>query len=128
MGALMTSNSRKPAGLTALLDGVQVRRVEHDGEMVFAAVDVVASLVETQYPCEYWQDLKGRESALERLVEQVEFVTPDGARAVEDAVRVEGLLRIVQSLSSPKAERIKNWLATSARERIEEAENPELAF
>jgi hypothetical protein len=100
------------------MDGTQVRRIERGGQALFSAIDVVAALADTQDPAQFWADLKLREPSLGELVEQAEF---------GEAVRVEGLFRLIQSIPSPKAERIKQWLARSARERLEEAENPELA-
>jgi DNA-damage-inducible protein D len=109
---------RPQTGLKALTDGTQVRRVEHAGEPLYSAVDVVAALADTFDANQFWTDLKVREPRLADVVEHAEF---------GDAVRLDGLLRLIQSIPSAKAERIKLWLARSARERLEEAENPELA-
>jgi hypothetical protein len=89
----------------------------------------VQVLTETEHPDEYWADLKAREPALARLAESVEFqVDEDGRTVTTDALDLEGVLRLIQSIPSPRAERIKRWMAESARQRIEEAENPELAL
>src|SRR4051812_38641515 len=110
---------RPQMGLKALMDGTQVRRVERAGESIYSAVDVVATLADTSDPNQFWTDLKVREPRLAEIVEHAEF---------GDGVRLDGLLRLIQSIPSAKAERIKLWLARSARERLEEAENPELAL
>jgi DNA-damage-inducible protein D len=115
------------AGLKGLLEGEQVRRAERAGGVGYAAVDVVAALADTRDPAQYWADLKLREPALAALVEAVEFAGPDGQPAAVEAVRLDGVLRLVQSIPSARAERIKQWLAQTARERLEESENPELA-
>lgn len=114
-------------GLKSLIDGTRVRRTRVEGEVLYAIVDAVSSLAETAEPGEYWNDLKQREPALASLAETVEFSAENGKTESLDAVRFEDLLRIVQSIPSRKVERIKRWLARSARQRIEEAENPELA-
>ncbi len=130
----MTATKRPTqTGLNALLHGDSVRRVELEGRTLYAAVDVVAALTNSQHAAKYLADLKVREPALASLSEFVEF--PDaqtmlpgtqGASAA-DAVDMEGLLRLVQSIGSAKAEKVRRWLAQTARERLEEAENPELA-
>jgi hypothetical protein len=115
------------AGLRGVLHGEQVRRRVVDGRTVYAAVDVVAALADTREPAQYWADLKVREPALGHLAEFVEFASAGGTTMTAEAVELDGVLRLVQSIPSAKAERVKAWLARAARERIEEAENPELA-
>ncbi len=115
------------SGLRRLLEGDQVRRHEHGGTTVYAAVDVVAALADTRDPAQCWADLKRREPSLAALVESVEVAAGDGQVAAVQTVRLDGVLRLVQSIPSARAERIKQWLAQAARERLEEAENPELA-
>ena len=121
------ASHRIPTALKGLLEGTQVRRGEHAGQAVYAAVGVVAALADTRDPAQYWADLKLREPALAALVESVELGSQDGQLATVETVRLDGVLRLVQSIPSAKAERIKHWLAQAARERLEEAENPELA-
>lgn len=94
---------------------------------MYAAVDVVAALAETKDPAQFWADLKLREPALGALVRNAGFTTAGGQTATSEATGADGLLRLVQSIPSVKAERIKRWLAQTAWERLEEAENPELA-
>ena len=59
---------------------------------------------------------------------QLKMLAPDGKQRVTDAADTETLLRIVQSVRSPKAEPFKRWLAEVGTQRIEEIENPELAM
>jgi len=98
---------------------------------LFAVVDVVAALSESQNPQVYWRVLKKR-----MLAEGNETVTncnalkmtaPDGKQRLTDVADTEQLLRIIQSIPSPKAEPFKRWLAKVGYERLEEIENPELA-
>ena len=120
-------NPRSQTSLRSLLAGDRIRRHDVDGQRLYAAVDVVGALADTQDPAQYWSDLKQREPQLANLVETVELDASAGHLADVDLIPLEGVLRLVQSIPSPKAERIKAWLARSARQRLEEAENPELA-
>ena len=94
---------------------------------LFAVVDVVAALSESQNPQVYWRVLKKR-----LLSEGNETVTncnalkmtaPDGKQRLTDVADTEQLLRIIQSIPSPKAEPFKRWLAKVGYERLEEIEN-----
>lgn len=98
---------------------------------LFAIVDVVAALTESENPQVYWRVLKKR-----LLAEGNETVTncnglkmtaADGKQRLTDVADTEQLLRIIQSIPSPKAEPFKRWLAKVGYERLEEIENPELA-
>lgn len=121
-------------GIQGLLADGRVRRVEREEQTFYAVVDVIAALADSRRPAEYWADLKLREPALAGLVEAVEFpgvqneptLVGDGSEVL-DAATFDGVLRLVQSIPSAKAERIKRWLAATAKERLEEQENPELA-
>lgn len=97
----------------------------------FAIVDVVAALSESENPQVYWRVLKKR-----LLAEGNETVTAcnalkmtaaDGKQRLTDVADTEQLLRLIQSIPSPKAEPFKRWLAKVGYERLEEIENPELA-
>ena len=120
---------KRMAGLSIenLLEHPHVRRSERDGRTLYVAADVVAALVDSAHPAEYWDDLKQLEPGLARWVETVELHDDDMTVAL-DAVDLDGVLRMIQSIRSPRAERLKWWLAESARKRLEEAEDPELAF
>ena len=98
---------------------------------LFAVVDVIAALTESQNPQVYWRVLKKR-----LLAEGNESVTncnalkmaaPDGKQRLTDVANTEQLLRLIQSIPSPKAEPFKRWLARVGYERLEEIENPELS-
>src|SRR4051812_33132209 len=121
--------TRKPSqiGMNQLLHGDVIRRVERDGKTYFAAVDVVAALADSDRPAEFWAELKRHEPALGRVVESAEIAGEDGQTVAVDVVDLAGLMRLVQSIPSARAERLKGWLARTAVERLEEAENPELA-
>jgi hypothetical protein len=126
---MTVSKRTSQGGFAALLNGETVRRVlAQDGRTLYAAVDVVAALSGSRQPAEYWADLKVREPALANLSQPMSF-TPD-AEALPvtlDGVDIEGVLRLVQSIPTARAERLRRWLAQTARERLEEENNPELA-
>jgi hypothetical protein len=113
--------------LRKLLAGHDVRRHHVGGRLLFAAVDIISALAETGDPEQYWFDLKQREPQLANLVESAGSQAGATLPGEVEWIPLEGVLRLVQSIPSPKAERIKQWLARSARQRLEEAENPELA-
>lgn len=98
----------------------------------FSIVDVIAVLTDSADATAYWRKLKQRLKA-----EGNETVTnchglkmqaPDGEMRLTDVADTEQLFRLVQSIPSPKAEPFKQWLARVGYERVEETENPELAF
>jgi DNA-damage-inducible protein D len=122
------ANVSAQTGLRSLLAGGNVRRYEVGGQPLFAAVDVIAALADAQAPAEHWADLKQREPRLAELVERAHSESGEARPEDVELIPLEAVLRLVQSIASPKAERIKLWLARSARQRLEEAENPELAM
>lgn len=105
---------------------------EEREEWYFSVVDVIAVLTESIDPATYWRKLKQRLKA-----EGNETVTnchglkmraTDGKMRVTDVANTEQLLRLIQSIPSPKAEPFKLWLAQVGRERIEETIDPEQAI
>lgn len=97
----------------------------------FAVVDVIAVLTDSQNPQVYWRVLKKRLFAEGNKTvtncNALKMTAPDGKMRLTDVADTEQLLRLVQSLPSPKAEPFKQWLAQVGYERIREIENPELA-
>jgi len=95
-------------------------------------IDVVAILSESSNSRRYWSDLKkkltedGYSQLYEKIV-QLKLTSSDGKKYETDVADVEGILRIIQSIPSPKAEPFKRWLAKVGRERIEEIADPERA-
>lgn len=98
----------------------------------FSVVDVIEILTESPRPRKYWNALKTKlkkeGSELSQNVGQLKMKSPDGKFYETDVLDTENILRLVQSIPSPKAEPFKLWLATVGYERIEETEDPELAF
>ena len=102
-------------------------------EWYFSIVDVIRVLTGTENPRRYWSDLKRKlkaEGAFELYENIVQFkmTAPDGKMRLTDTADTEQLLRIIQSIPSPRAEPMKRWLAQVGRERIEETIDPEQAI
>lgn len=104
----------------------QVRRVWHNDEWVFSVIDVVGILTDSIDPRGYWKNLKHREPQLVSNCYQLKLPSSDGKSYKSDCANTEGLLRIIMSVPSPKAEPFKLWLAQVGAERIADIENPEL--
>jgi prophage antirepressor-like protein len=116
----------------ALFEGKKIRKVIQNGEWWFSVVDVVQVLTDSSNPNDYWYRAKIRVKDEERLelstiCRQLKLEAPDGKNYETDCANREGILRIIQSIPSPKAEPFKRWLARVGYERIQEIENPELA-
>ena len=108
---------------------------EQKEEWYFSIVDVVAVLTDqpdTRHAAKYWSVMKVRlkkeGSQLPTNCSQLKMRSADGKRYLTDVADTEQLLRIVQSIPSPKAEPFRMWLAQVGRERIEETIDPELTI
>ena len=101
-------------------------------EWYFSIVDVVAVLTDSPNPQTYWRVLKKRlkDEGNETVTacNGLKMTAADGKRRMTDVADTEQLLRIIQSIPSPKAEPFKLWLAQVGRERIEETIDPELTI
>lgn len=105
-----------------------IRHIEHEGETYFSIVDIIEILTDSVKPRDYWSVLKKREPQLPTLCRQLKLPSKDGKQYKTDCANTEGVLRIVMSVPSPKAEPLKLWLAQVGKQTIDETENPELAF
>ncbi|MBE6454294.1 MAG: hypothetical protein E7017_05375 [Alphaproteobacteria bacterium] len=99
----------------------------------FSVIDVIAILTESERPRKYWSDLKKKltnEGYIEvsEKIGQLKMMAPDGKMRETDAADAETMLRIVQSVPSPKAEPIKQWLARVGYERMKETVDPALSI
>jgi len=124
----------KKSNSIILFDQKQMRRFydEKKESWYFSIIDVIGVLVDSTIPKRYWSDLKSKlknegSEVYEKIV-QLKFTASDGKKYATDSFSTEDLLRVVQSIPSPKAEPFKLWLAKVGYERIEETEDPELAF
>ncbi len=108
----------------------KIRRTWYKGQWWFVIADVVQVLTDTVNPTDYIKKMRSRDKDLSAGWGQ--FVTPltietGGGKQRVNCANTESLLRIIQSIPSPKAEPFKRWLAKVGYERIQEIENPELA-
>jgi prophage antirepressor-like protein len=114
----------------AIFEDTALRRVMHDGEWHFAAVDVVAALTDSTNPTDYLKKLRKRDPGLavfwRQSVPRKPMPTLGGTR-MTNCTTAEGIFRLIQSIPSPKVEPFKQWLAKVAVERITEEINPDLA-
>ena len=105
---------------------------EEKEEWYFSVVDVVGVLTDSVDPTAYWRKLKQRLKAEGNETvtncHGLKMTAPDGKKRLTDVADTEQLLRIIQSIPSPKAEPFKLWLAQVGRERIEETIDPELTI
>lgn len=112
-----------------LFENKRIRTAWNEGEQEWY-VDVISILTDSKEPRRYWSDLKiklkteGNET-YEKIV-QLKMTATDGKNRLTDVANTEQLLRIIQSIPSPKAEPFKMWLAQVGRERIDETIDPEL--
>ena len=104
---------------------------ETENQWYFSVYDVVEALTDSKDPKQYIKKMRLRDLALDSnwgtICTPVEMIAFDGKHRKIQAANVKGLLRIIQSISSSKAEPFKLWLAQVGYERLEEIENPELA-
>lgn len=105
---------------------------EEKEEWYFSVQDVVAVLSESTDPKQYIKKMRARDSQLSAnwgtICTPVQMLAADGKQRKVQAANTEGILRIIQSIPSPKAEPFKRWLAQVGRERIEETIDPEQAI
>jgi hypothetical protein len=98
----------------------------------FSIIDVIEILTGTDRPRKYWSDLKAKlrkeGSQLSAKIGQLKLLSSDGKAYKTDVADTEQLLRLIQSIPSPKAEPFKQWLAQVAAERLDEMQDPELSI
>ncbi len=117
-----------------LFNQKEVRRHWNAGKELwfFSVTDVIEILTGSSRPRKYWNDLKVKleqeGSQLSDKIGQLKLLSSDGKKYLTDVADTETILRLIQSIPSPKAEPFKLWLAKVGYERIEETEDPELAF
>ena len=101
---------------------------ETEEQWYFSVIDVVEVLTESTIPKRYWSDLKKKltsegSEVYEKIV-RLKTIADDGKNRETDAADTKTLLRIIQSIPSPKAEPFKQWLAKVGYERIQEIQDP----
>ena len=117
-----------------LFDNREIRAAwnEEQEEWYFSVTDVVAVLTDSADPKQYIKKMRSRDAELNArwgtICTLTTLTASDGKPYRTNAANIEGILRIVQSIPSPKAEPFKLWLAQVGRERIEETIDPELTI
>lgn len=101
-------------------------------EWYFSVVDVIEVLTESDRPRKYWNDLKKKlaqeGSEVSDKIGQLKLLAPDGKMRQTDVLSTKNLLRLIQSIPSPKAEPFKMWLAQVGSDRLDEIADPEKAI
>ena len=128
--------NKKLETITKLFEGSQIRSVWDDEkeEYYFSVVDVIRALTDSSNPRDYWYKLKIRmseeeKSELSTKCRQLKMKSiKDGKLYLTDVLDTKGILRLIESVPSPKAEPFKLWLASLGNERINEVFDPELAI
>ena len=118
----------------AIFEEKEIRRKWYKDDWYFSVIDVVEVLIDNnKRPRKYWSDLK-QKLILEGFIEvsekigQLKMMAKDGKMRLTDVADTKTLLRIIQTIPSPKAEPFKRWLAQVGSERLDEIVNPELAI
>lgn len=118
----------------AVFQNKEIRRHwdEKKEEWYFSVIDIIEVLSGTNRPRKYWDDLKRKlkqeGSELSDKIGQLKMIAPDGKYYLTDVLDTENILRLIQSIPSPKAEPLKLWLARVGYERLEETADPEIAI
>ncbi len=121
--------------ISNLFEGSEIRSIwdSEKEEYYFSVVDVIGALTNSNIPRNYWSDLKRRlkeeGSQLHEKIVQLKMKSQkDGKNYLTDALDTQGILRLIESVPSPKAEPFKVWLAQMGKERIDEVFDPEIAI
>ena len=120
--------------ISNLFEGKEIRSVwdAEKEEYFFSVVDVISALTDSNIPKRYWTDLKRKltdeGSQLYDNIVQLKMKANDGKMRVTDTLDTQGILRLIESVPSPKAEPFKVWLAQMGNERINEIFDPEIAI
>ena len=122
--------------ITNLFEGAEIRSIwnSEKEDYYFSVVDVIKALTDNDYQKSrnYWKVLKFRlveeGSELVKFCNRLKMMAQDGKMRETDTLNTEGILRLIESIPSPKAEPFKMWLANLGKERIDEVFNPEKAI
>ncbi len=108
----------------------RIRKTWYNDQWYFSVLDIVEALTDTVNATDYFKKMRKRDDGLKIYVgtncPYVEMRGKEGKKRKTIAANTEGVLRIIMSIPSTKAEPLKQWMAQVSKERIEETENPEL--
>ena len=128
-------NQNKLETISNLFEGQEIRSIwdSEKGDYYFSVVDVIGVLTESPRPRKYWNSLKTKldneGSQLSSKLGQLKLKSQkDGKSYLTDVLDTKGILRLIESVPSPKAEPFKAWLANLGSERIDEVFDPEIAI
>lgn len=127
-------NENKLETITNLFEGSEIRSIwdSEKGDYYFSVVDVIKALTNSNNPRNYWKWLKNKlnseGSELVSNTNQLKMKSVDGKFYNTDVLETKGILRLIESVPSPKAEPFKMWLASLGSERIDEVFDPEIAL
>lgn len=127
-------NQEKLETISNLFEGNEIRSIwdSEKEEYYFSVVDVVSALTESKDARKYWSVLKTRlkkeGSEVTTNCSQLKMLASDGKLRLRDAMKTSDILRLIESIPSPKAEPFKMWLANLGSERIDEVFDPEIAI
>ena len=110
-------------------EGKEIRKVWHNEQWYFVLDDILTILTDTKNPKAYWSNLRRKDDELKKgygKIYRTLSIDTEGGKQKMNCANTEGVLRIVMSVTSPKAEPLKLWLAEQGKRTIDETENPEL--
>ena len=121
--------------ISNLFEGKEIRSIwdAEKEDYYFSVVDVISALTDSKIPKRYWTDLKRNlikegSQLYENIVQLKMKSKKDGKNYPADTLNTKGILRLIESVPSPKAEPFKLWLAQMGKERIDEIFDPEIAI
>jgi DNA-damage-inducible protein D len=106
-------------------EGYEIRKAWHDEAWYFSIIDVIKILTDSKDANQYWKKMKSRDPQMLTGVQIVPLSV--GARKIICS-NTEGVFRIIMSVTSPKAEPLKLWLAQVGKEQLAEIADPEVGF
>ena len=128
------ANNSKLETISNLFEGKEIRSIwdNEKEEYFFSVVDIIEALTDSKIPRNYWSDLKRKlideGSELHENIVQLKMKAKDGKFRETDTLDTKGVLRLIESVPSSKAEPFKLWLAQMGKERIDEVFDPEIAI
>ena len=120
--------------ISNLFEDMEIRSIwdSDKEEYFFSVIDVIVALTKSDRPRKYWNDLKKKleneGSELSEKIGQLKLKSKDGKFYNQDVLDTKGILRLIESVPSPKAEPFKLWLANLGSERIDEVFDPEIVI
>jgi prophage antirepressor-like protein len=112
----------------AIFEQKDIRRVEHEGEVYFSIIDFIGVLTDSPSPKTYWAKLKTtlkvERGQLFPNTERLKMKSEDGKQRLTECANTEGVLRILMTVPSPKAEPFKLWLSQASQKGFLEAQKP----